>query len=224
MAADFSSPEEIDDWRPKFGFRLWWALIDWLLWVVFGEGARKHWENNQCEESNPQRRNVYTEYTSKNRGRHRHFVFSQPVLQEFLQLENFAALHNFPGNYAAQRHNFLENYAAAGKFCRSSTARQTLLFPAFLSSDKTGALHRAQIQVWWDLSSSLCGDEFHSESRTRSAKLSFRRDRWSDFQSTTLLPCWALLWRVSCCLHSPLRQKKAKIKRGLCIFLPRFRS
>ena len=57
LSLPFFHAQEIDDWGPKFRFRLWWPLIDWLLSVVFGEGARKHWENNQREESNPQRRN-----------------------------------------------------------------------------------------------------------------------------------------------------------------------
>ena len=70
-------------------------------------------------------------------------------------------LYNFLENYAAQRHNFSGNYAAARKFCRSSSARQTSLLLAFLSLDKTGALQRAKIQVLWDMSSGLCGGEFH---------------------------------------------------------------
>ena len=45
--------QKIDDWRWKFPFRLRWQLIDWLLSAVFGEGARKHSESNQCEELNP---------------------------------------------------------------------------------------------------------------------------------------------------------------------------
>ena len=69
--------QEIDDWRPKFrlSFRLWWPLIDWLLSTAFGEGARKHWENNQCEESNSQRRNGQVR-TLGNIA----FVFSRPAL------------------------------------------------------------------------------------------------------------------------------------------------
>ena len=57
LSLPFFHAQEIDDWGPKFRFRLWWPLIDWLLSVVFGEGARTHWENNQWEEWNPQRRN-----------------------------------------------------------------------------------------------------------------------------------------------------------------------
>ena len=49
--------QEIDDWRPNFSFRFQWPLIDWVLSAVFGKDARTHWENNQYEESNPQRRN-----------------------------------------------------------------------------------------------------------------------------------------------------------------------
>ena len=73
---DFQT-QEIDDWHPKFRFRLWWPLIDWLLSAMFGEGARKHWENKQCEESNPQGRNGRA---WENPGRHRHFVISRPGL------------------------------------------------------------------------------------------------------------------------------------------------
>ena len=69
--------QEIGDWRQKFRFRLWWPLIDWLLSAVFGEGARKHWENNQCEESNPPGQKGRAR---SNPGRHRHFVFSRPGL------------------------------------------------------------------------------------------------------------------------------------------------
>ena len=69
--------QEIDDWRQNFRFRLWWPLINLLLSEVFGEGARKHWENNQCEESNPPGQN---ERARENPGRHRHFVFSRPGL------------------------------------------------------------------------------------------------------------------------------------------------
>ena len=65
----FHAHWEIDDWRPEFRFLLWWPLIDWLLSVVFGKGERKHRENNQREEWNPQRRNgrVWT------LGRHHNF-------------------------------------------------------------------------------------------------------------------------------------------------------
>ena len=69
--------QEIDDWRQKFRFQLWWPLIDWLFSAVFGEGARKHWENNQWEESNPPGQNGRAR---ENPGRHRHFVFSRPGL------------------------------------------------------------------------------------------------------------------------------------------------
>ena len=108
---------------------------------------------------------------------HRKFC-SWEILQLLYNfLGNYAARrHNFLGNYAARRHNFLGNYAAARKFCRSSSARQTSFFLAFLSLDKSGNLHRAKIQVWWGLSSSFRGGECHPESRTRSARLSFRRD------------------------------------------------
>ena len=49
----------------------------WILSAMFGEGARKHWENNQCEESNPPGQNGRAR---ENPGRHRHFVLSRPGL------------------------------------------------------------------------------------------------------------------------------------------------
>ena len=54
----------------------WWPLIDWLLSTVFGEGARKHWENN-----NSARNRIFSVETDKLEPRaNRHFVFSRPAL------------------------------------------------------------------------------------------------------------------------------------------------
>ena len=119
--------QEIDDWRPKFRFQLWWPLIDWLLSAVFGEGARKHWENNQGEESNPQGQNGRAR---ENPGRHRHFVFSRPGLA-------FTASPCIAWQVARDRWHLLER--ARLRFHRRkrsvpSKARPTML--AFTSNTK----------------------------------------------------------------------------------------
>ena len=93
---------EIDEWRPKFRFRLWWSLIDWLLSVVFGEGARKHRENNQCEESNPQSRN----------GRVRTLgitTISSSLDRALPSLRHRALLGKWPeiGDISSKRHDFV---------------------------------------------------------------------------------------------------------------------
>ena len=118
---------EIDDWRQKFRFRLWWPLIDWLLSAKFGEGARKHWENNQCEISNPPGQNGRAR---ENPGRHRHFVFSRPGLA-------FTASPCIAWQVARDRWHLLER--ARLRFHRRkrsvpSKARPTMLaFPSIVS-------------------------------------------------------------------------------------------
>ena len=87
---------------------------------------------------------------------------------------------------------------------------------AFLISDKTGALHRAKIQVWLDLLSSLCDAEFHPESRqdTKRETFFFYRDRTSSQPHF----CQALLWKISSCLHPPPPLTKRRISREDRVF------
>ena len=114
--------------------------------------------------------------------------------------------NNFLGNYAARIGIISEEIMPQlGNFAAPPRQDKLHFLLAFLSLDKTGTLHRAKIQVWWDLSSSFCGGECHPESRTRSARLSFRRDLTSSQRHF----CHARRCFGKFCLPSPPRQKKS---------------